>query len=221
MVAVLAYWAIRGLAAPIRYLLEYTNTPYEDKHYTQGDGPEFSRAEWMDEKPSLSAELPFANLPYFIDGSVKLTQSNAIIRYIAEKNGLAGSTPEERAMIDMIANEVIDVRSRFTRLCYMKASDFEAFRQGHVTYFRNWGVKMEAFLKQRGTLWACADSISYADFLLFELLSQHVLLESSMLDEFPLLAAYKARFEALEFMRAFMKKPAYSLPLNNKTATFR
>ncbi|KAJ3227773.1 Glutathione S-transferase Mu 4 [Chytriomyces hyalinus] len=84
MVAVLAYWAIRGLAAPIRYLLEYTNTPYEDKHYSQGDGPEFSRAEWMDEKPGLSADLPFANLPYFIDGSVKLTQSNAIIRYIAE-----------------------------------------------------------------------------------------------------------------------------------------
>ena len=80
--ATLGYWAIRGLAHPIRYLLEYTKTPYEDKHYTQGDAPDFSRQDWLDVKPTI--DVPFVNLPYYIDENVKLSQSMAIIRYISE-----------------------------------------------------------------------------------------------------------------------------------------
>lgn len=34
----LGYWDIRGLAHAIRLLLEYTDTSYEDKKYTMGDG---------------------------------------------------------------------------------------------------------------------------------------------------------------------------------------
>merc|ERR1712071_640098 len=33
---VLAYWDIRGLAQPIRLLLAYTETKYEDKYYVCG-----------------------------------------------------------------------------------------------------------------------------------------------------------------------------------------
>lgn len=39
---VLGYWKIRGLAAPIRYLLEYLKVEYEDKQYELTDAPEFS-----------------------------------------------------------------------------------------------------------------------------------------------------------------------------------
>ncbi|RLV88644.1 hypothetical protein DV515_00015435 [Chloebia gouldiae] len=38
--AVLGYWDIRGLAHAIRLLLEYTETPYEDKLYSCGEGGE-------------------------------------------------------------------------------------------------------------------------------------------------------------------------------------
>lgn len=50
---VLGYWAIRGLAEPARLALHYTKTPYTDKFYVQGDGPEFSVEEWAKEKPNL------------------------------------------------------------------------------------------------------------------------------------------------------------------------
>lgn len=42
---VLGYWGIRGRANPIRYLLEYTEVPYEEKTY---QGPD-----WGAEKPVL------------------------------------------------------------------------------------------------------------------------------------------------------------------------
>jgi len=42
----------------------------------------------FDIKHSLGLDFP--NLPYYIDGEVKLTQTNAILRHISRKHGLDG-----------------------------------------------------------------------------------------------------------------------------------
>ena len=57
-------------------------------------------------------------LPYYIDGDVKLTQSNAIMRHIARKNGLCGKTDKEMDRVDVMENQISDFRSDFVRLCY-------------------------------------------------------------------------------------------------------
>ena len=56
--------------------------------------------EWLKEKYSLGLKFPnvshtifskiviFLQLPYYIDGDVKLTQSSAILYYIADKYGM-------------------------------------------------------------------------------------------------------------------------------------
>ena len=69
----LGYWKIRGLAQGIRYQLAYLGVDYTDKKYSYGPAPEFSREEWTSEKPTLG--LPFTNLPYFIDGDAKVTET--------------------------------------------------------------------------------------------------------------------------------------------------
>ncbi|CAJ0956965.1 unnamed protein product [Ranitomeya imitator] len=71
---------------PIRLLLEYTATPYEEKVYVIGDAPDYDKSQWLDEKEKLGLDFP--NLPYLFDGDIKLTQSNTIMRYIARKHGL-------------------------------------------------------------------------------------------------------------------------------------
>ncbi|XP_064633670.1 glutathione S-transferase-like [Lineus longissimus] len=83
---VLGYWDSRGLGGPIRLLLAYCKEDFEDKHFVCGDGPEFSMECWHSVKDTLG--LPFPNLPYYIDGDVKITQSNAICRHIARKHDL-------------------------------------------------------------------------------------------------------------------------------------
>lgn len=51
--------------------------PFEDELYEQGEGPEFSREAWLKVKPSM--DLPYSNLPYYIDGSVKLVRSRILM----------------------------------------------------------------------------------------------------------------------------------------------
>ncbi|KAJ3283700.1 Glutathione S-transferase Mu 3 [Rhizoclosmatium sp. JEL0117] len=212
MTAVLGYWAIRGLAAPIRYMLEYTKTPYEDKLYTQGD--DLSRAEWTDVKPTM--DLAFPNLPYFMEGELKITQSNAIIRYIAEKNNLAGNTPAERAVVDMIANELYELRERFTDMCYSKA--FEEIKPRHVYHAPAWLQKFDKFLGTKK--WICGESITYADFILYEVICQNLAIEPAMFDQCPRLLVLHKQFEELEFMQSYKTSSSYNMPFNNKSATF-
>lgn len=73
----LHYWKIRGLGEPIRLMLEYLGETYENKYET-------SIENWFKKKHNLDIEL--ANLPYLVDGEIKLTQSFAIMRYLARKH---------------------------------------------------------------------------------------------------------------------------------------
>jgi glutathione S-transferase len=57
-------------------------------------------------------------LPYYIDGEVKLTQSKAILRCIARKHNLVGTTEEEKIRLDLVDSECEDLRSGFTGFCY-------------------------------------------------------------------------------------------------------
>ncbi|XP_071624578.1 uncharacterized protein [Heliangelus exortis] len=86
MVVTLGYWDIRGLAHAVRLLLEYTETPCQERRYRPGAAPDFDHSDWTNEKEKLGLDFP--NLPYLIDGPTKLTQSNAILRYIARKHGM-------------------------------------------------------------------------------------------------------------------------------------
>ncbi|VDP68712.1 unnamed protein product [Echinostoma caproni] len=111
MAPVLGYWLLRGRAQPIRLFLEYLEEPYEEKRYGQGDV-----AEWQAEKTSINLDFP--NLPYYIDGDFCITQSMAIIRYLADKHNLLGNDPKERAYITMLEGAVNDLRSAIATMAY-------------------------------------------------------------------------------------------------------
>ena len=102
----IGYWKIRGLGAPIRLLLQYSAAEYEDVVYESGDAPDYDETCWTDKKFTLG--MPFPNLPYLVDGDFKLTQSLAILRYLGNKLGLAGSSHKESAVIDMVADQLND-----------------------------------------------------------------------------------------------------------------
>jgi len=100
----LGYWKIRGLAQPLRYLLEYTEHPYQDVMYEQGDAPNYSVECWTSVKNTLGLDFP--SIPYLIDDNqnTKLTDPYAIMIYVATAYApeLLGRTPEERGQIDMM-----------------------------------------------------------------------------------------------------------------------
>jgi len=76
---------------------------YDMVEYEQGEGPEFSRADWMDKKFTLGMDFP--NLPYVIESDgYNLTETNAVHRYFADKHQpeLLGRDADHRAEVSML-----------------------------------------------------------------------------------------------------------------------
>mmetsp|Transcript_20706 Transcript_20706/g.3349 ORF Transcript_20706/g.3349 Transcript_20706/m.3349 type:complete len:105 (+) Transcript_20706:40-354(+) len=96
------YWDIRGIGAHIRLLLTHLGVDFDFRGYVCGDGPQFDRSDWFNEKFTLGLQFP--NLPYLIDGDVKVTETTAILSYVCQKYRpeYLGRTPEETRLVWMI-----------------------------------------------------------------------------------------------------------------------
>lgn len=220
----LGYWKIRGLAQPIRTLLHYLGVAFVDETFEQGDAPAFSREAWLSVKATL--DLSFPNLPYFFDGKVSLTQSHAILRYVARTygagTGLYEGTPEVLAEIDMVLDQATDLRNNYTR-CGYGSIPFETFCSSILPGF------LSCFERSKHAF-AAGASVSIADFVLHEVLDGLQAMVADLapagspgaLAAYPNLQAYKARFEALPAIAAFRASPAFlARPFNNKVAVWK
>ncbi|XP_027022859.1 glutathione S-transferase Mu 3-like [Tachysurus fulvidraco] len=212
MVMKLVYWDIRGLAQPIRLLLEYTSTEWEDKFYSCGEAPNYDKSCWFNDKAKL--KMDFANLPYLEDGERKIVQSNAIMRYIARKHNLCGETEDEKVRVDILENQAMDFRNGFVMLCYF---DFDNKKQGYLDALPGVLKQFSNFLGERK--WFAGDKITFVDFIMYELLDQHRMFEPKCLDNFKNLSDLLGRFEALEKISNYMKSSRFlKAPVNNKMA---
>ncbi|KAM8974941.1 glutathione S-transferase Mu 1-like [Pelodytes ibericus] len=207
---ILGYWDIRGLVHPIRLLLEYTKTPYEEKLYVTGDAPTYDQSQWLDEKEKLGLDFP--NLPYLLDGDVKLTQSNTILYYIASKHGLCGESEREKINVSLIENQVMDFRMALVAITYNP--QFETLKGPYLEKLPVALTRFSNFLGKR--LWFVGDKITLADFLMYDVLDQHRMLEPSCLKNFQNLQDFLTRFEALPKVAAYMKSPRFiRTPINS------
>ncbi|XP_026340397.1 glutathione S-transferase Mu 3 [Ursus americanus] len=210
---VLGYWDIRGLAHAIRMLLEFTDTSYEEKQYTCGEAPDYDRSQWLDVKFTL--DLDFPNLPYLMDGKNKITQSNAILRYIARKHNMCGETEEEKIRVDIMENQIMDFRMQLIRLCY--SPDLEKLKPEYLEQLPGQLKQFSLFLGKFS--WFAGEKLTFVDFLTYDVLDQNRMFEPKCLDEFPNLKAFMCRFEALEKIANYMQSDRFlKMPVNNKMA---
>ncbi|XP_055962531.1 glutathione S-transferase Mu 1-like [Sorex fumeus] len=199
----LGYWNLRGLAHAIRMLLEYTDTKYEEKKYQMGDAPDYDRSQWLDEKFKLGLDFP--NLPYLFDGPHKITQSNAILRYLARKNNMCGETEEEQIRVDILENQIMDTFMQMARTCY--SPDFEKLKPDFLKGLPDTLKLFSQFLGKRP--WFAGDKLTYVDFLAYDLFDKLRMFEPPCLDAFANLQDFMARFEGLKKISAYMKSSRY------------
>nr|VZI01076.1 unnamed protein product [Spirometra erinaceieuropaei] len=187
---VLGYWKIRGLAQAIRLLLHYCGEEYVEDSYEFGGPPDFSGEAWF--KCKFNKGLDFPNLPYLIDDGFMITQSNAILEYVADKNGMLPNSAKERAVLHMLQAELTDFRANLRLLIFNP--DFHNLKQ---EYLDGLPAKLQAWSDYLGDkLWLTGEMINYPDFKFYDLLDSLRALESSCLDKFPNLKNYMDRFEA-------------------------
>jgi glutathione S-transferase len=222
----LVYWNICGLAQPIRYALEMAGIEYKDVRIDAGPGAPGSdsyKGLWIGKKPDVGKEVPFVNLPYFIDGDVKLAQSEAILRHIGRKYNLSGRDP---AAMDLVLGQVADFDNEVTAMCYGRNGGLG----GMDAYFSDaLPAKLQAWSDFLGAKsFMCGSEVTVADFKIYELLRKLKLVQSDpavkvdTLSNFPSLTAYVERVEALGPIKSYLAASSFlGRPLNNPHAEFR
>uniref|UniRef100_UPI00358E25C0 glutathione S-transferase Mu 4-like isoform X2 n=1 Tax=Myxine glutinosa TaxID=7769 RepID=UPI00358E25C0 len=210
---VFGYWDVRGLGQPIRLLLEHVSEKYEDKLYVCGDGPDYDRSCWLDEKFNLGLDFP--NLPYIIDGSVKIVQSGAIMRYLGRKHDLCPDDEIGWQRVDQLEDHAYDLRIKFARTCY--SPDFEKTHQAYTDALPGEMKQLSAFLGNRK--WFVGDKLTFVDFIMYEYLDQQLLFSPSCLDNVPTLKQYHQHFEELKNIPAYLKSNRFiKTRINNRMA---
>jgi len=204
----LGYWAIRGRAQAIRFLLEYLGVSYKDHHYTNGE-------EWFKkDKPEIQGKGDtFANLPYLKDGDFYLSESSAIAHYVGEKFGgadLFGKTPQERARIAEALGALEDMTQATMPLLFNP--DYENHKA--ITWDKNKG-KFEVLLKALGNNKYLVDNkLTFADFRFYEQLQYVKGIFPQHYSEHAQLQAFVDNFESLKGIKEYLASEKFA-PIKN------
>ncbi|CAD8210501.1 unnamed protein product [Paramecium octaurelia] len=175
------YWNIRGIAQPLRYLLEYVEIPYTDKVYNIAD------TEWSQAvaKPPLNQEV-LANLPYIKDGDKWIFESQALYIYIAYKAkrpDLLGTTNEEQVLLEQVKGVLIDLYKGFRSLIALPEADYPAKKDEYFNTQVLWIIeKLNKFVQ--GRTWSAGEHLTYVDFFLFEVVETLEAYKPGLLDQF-------------------------------------
>lgn len=169
----LGYWNIRGLAQPIRYLLEFTGANWSDELYCQAgpnDPVPFDKSCWFNVKESIGLDFP--NLPYMIDGNVKLSQSRSILRHVARKRAdmsyLFGRTSEDMDQVDQLLDQFYDVNAGLVGVQYSVGVDVNYLQKNLKHSLK----QLSAYLGTK--TWFVGEYITLADFVMYELVCRSV-----------------------------------------------
>ncbi|MGI9317680.1 MAG: glutathione S-transferase [bacterium] len=230
----LGYWAIRGLGQPIRFLLTFVEAPFSEIRL--GANPDGSlitdrsveSADWDEHKKYLA--FPFPNLPYLIDtfspNEIRLTQSNAIMRYLGRRFNLYGDSELDHAAIDVLLDEAYDYRNWIIETTYVKSTEYsDALTKFIATAIPRYLDRFEQYLESTGTTsHFVGNRISLVDFILYELVWQtSVMIPVSITDDNrPCLFDFMNSFANIPQIAAYMLEPTYiERPINSIWTAFK
>lgn len=104
-----------------RLLLEYLGVPYKDQIFE-------TIKDWGQYKVQEEKNWPFLELPFLIDGSVRLTETVPICNYIILKYGqpqMLGRCLRDEAILNMYTWSIDNMGVSLVSLCWMQGSEQE------------------------------------------------------------------------------------------------
>jgi glutathione S-transferase len=189
----IGYWkGWKGLGERVKLLAEYLHLPYIWKPYV-------SEAEdWGKDKATLKTDFP--NLPYIIDGDVVMSESAALMHYLAlkgKREDLLGKNTAQRVEVTTILGVLQDVQS-YTGSCLRGQAPWKETWEKQIV------PRFEKISKHLGTKKFICDDLTIADFVLFTHLQMHSDLKPDSFDKLPNLKEYFARFSAIPEIAAYL-----------------
>ncbi|MEQ8395630.1 glutathione S-transferase family protein [Thalassobaculum sp.] len=180
--AKLTYFRGRGRAETTRWMLAVTRTAFVNIPI---DTPE-DLAELR-----ASGALPFDQMPLLeVDGR-NLSQSSAMIRYLARRGGLYGSDDTDAMWCDMISGVVADFAETALQAAFKPSVELGVADM--TARFAKFGPRFEARIREQGSGYIAADTMTFADVVLAEALSAYLEWCPEILAQTPLLEALYSR----------------------------
>ena len=180
--AVLTYFRGRGRAETTRWMLAAADVEFANVAIDTPDQLATLKA---------SEKLPFDQMPLLeIDGR-NLSQSSAMIRYLARRADLYGANDTEAMWCDMIAGVAADfaevaIQAPFKPSEEIAVADMQA-------RFAKFGSRFEARIEDQKSGFCAADRMTFADIVLTEALSSYLEWLPELLSDTPHLRALYER----------------------------
>ena len=196
----LTYFRGRGRAETTRWLLAAMDIDFESVALETGDQLNELRA---------SGKLLFNQIPLLEMDGLCLTQSIALVQYLARKGSLYGDSPKEAAKCDMVHGVCRDFAGPPMARCFK--SDSSAAVQDMQNCLNKFGPFLESLIGEGG--FTVGSRLSFADVLLAEALTSYMECIEGALDLYPKLKGLQARVVSLPGVRRYLSsKKRWPLP---------
>ena len=156
--------------------------------------------------PGLKEETLFGQLPFLVDGDIKVSQSGAIARYLGRKANILGESDADFALSEALVEEQADLFTLLVKANY-DAEKEQAFVKTFAESFPAHLQKLEALLQQD----FFTSKLTLGSLAIFSVLNFALDLEPSVLDATPKLKAFYQRVAALPTVKSYLdlNVPAY------------
>ena len=192
------------------YLLAYCGVDYELKEYkcSMEDG-KTNLGGWKEDKYNLG--IGFPNLPYFLDGDIKVAETMPLMRYICNKHKpeLLGDSLKERTELDILSAVIHDLKLQTLTYPFYTHGDREKIDKESKAKLKN----IVAWLGDKQYL--MGDKLCYVDFILLEICAVvDFVTEGRVWTDYPTLKPYSERIRAIPEIQAAIAA-AEGKPFNN------
>jgi len=199
----LHYFKGRGRAETTRWMLAVNEIKFENVAIESPEALAALRA---------SGKLPFDQMPLLEIDGLCLSQSSAMIRYLARRGNLYGASNEDALWCDMVAAATDDFSETAKQAAFQ--ADADQMRAGLQARFDKFGPRFEARLKHEGTGYCAGKALTFADVVLTEALTEYLERMPDLLAHSPLLASLQKRVTEHLGISAYLRSSA-RYPLAN------
>ncbi|XP_068926703.1 glutathione S-transferase A4-like isoform X1 [Petaurus breviceps papuanus] len=200
----LYYFNGRGRMESIRWLLAVAGVEFEEVILE-------TREQYL--KLLEDGFLLFQQVPLVEIDGMKLTQTQAILSYLAAKYNLYGKDLKETALINMYTGGISDLMFLIMVHYFKPAEEKEKeiefiLEKAKSRYF----PAFEKILKNHGQDYLVGNRFSWADIHLLEVILMVEELRATALSEFPLLQAFKTRISNIPTIKKFLQPGSQRKP---------
>ncbi|XDA72402.1 hypothetical protein R6Z07F_002681 [Ovis aries] len=198
------YFHGRGRMESIRWLLAAAGVEFEE---------EFLETREQYEKLQKDGPLLFGQVPLVEIDGMELTQTRAILSYLAAKYNLHGKDPKETVRMDMYADGTLDLMLMVALAAFKPPEEKEeslalVVKKAKTRYF----PVFEKILKDHGEDFLVGNKFSWADIQLLEAILMVEELDASVLCDFPLLKEFKTRISNIPTTKKFLQPGSQRKP---------